>query len=56
MKKAGPLRLTWPDIDHVGYVRQAFEGASLTIFINILESGLLKKCMRFDEDKARISS
>ncbi|CAK7340054.1 unnamed protein product [Dovyalis caffra] len=44
------------DTNHVGYVRQAFEGASQTIFTNILENGLLKKCMRYDEDKACISS
>ncbi|XP_011046730.1 PREDICTED: uncharacterized protein LOC105141252 isoform X1 [Populus euphratica] len=31
------------EIDHVGYVRQAFEGASLSIFVDILESDLLKE-------------
>ncbi|CAK7340048.1 unnamed protein product [Dovyalis caffra] len=37
------------DTDHVGYVRQA-------IFTNILENGLLKKCVSYDEEKACISS
>ncbi|KAJ6671502.1 NUCLEOPORIN NUP188-like protein [Salix viminalis] len=31
------------EIDHVGYVRQSFEGAPLNIFVNILESDLLKE-------------
>ncbi|KAJ6409886.1 hypothetical protein OIU84_009385 [Salix udensis] len=31
------------EIDHVAYVRQSFEGAPLNIFVNILESDLLKE-------------
>ncbi|KAJ8767098.1 hypothetical protein K2173_012689 [Erythroxylum novogranatense] len=31
------------DIDHVAYVRQAFEGASLNSFVQILESAMLKE-------------
>ncbi|XP_062019836.1 uncharacterized protein LOC133736387 isoform X1 [Rosa rugosa] len=31
------------EIDHVGYVRQAFEASSLTYFVEILESDVLKE-------------
>ncbi|RVW96539.1 hypothetical protein CK203_020299 [Vitis vinifera] len=30
------------DIDHVGYVRQAFEAASLSYFLELLQSDILK--------------
>lgn len=33
----------WQDIDHVGYLHQAFESASLGYFIEILDSDLLKE-------------
>ncbi|KAK8320545.1 hypothetical protein V6Z12_A12G044300 [Gossypium hirsutum] len=31
------------EIDHVGYVRQAFEASSLSYFLEILQSGILKE-------------
>lgn len=37
------LFLMFQEIDHVGYVRQAFEVASLTYFAEILQSVVLKE-------------
>lgn len=36
------LSLSFQDIDHVGYVRQAFEVSSLSYFLEILQSDILK--------------
>jgi hypothetical protein len=35
------LLLDYQDIDHVSYVHQAFEAASLSYFLEILQSNLL---------------
>ncbi|KAK6136640.1 hypothetical protein DH2020_029623 [Rehmannia glutinosa] len=41
-KEEGPLILAWAEIEHVGYVRQAFEASSLGYFLEILQSDTLK--------------
>ena len=37
------ITLILQEIDHVGYVRQAFEAASLRYFLEILQSDLLNE-------------
>lgn len=36
------FNFVFQDIDHVGYVRQAFEAASLSYFLELLQSDILK--------------